>query len=378
MDGFYFGGSIISKAFLRSSILYYDSVIHYDVEKFFRFSTNPALYNYYKRVSPNLIPTVEGFYKDTQLFRQEGLLKLAPLSGWTKQYRDVFLHLANLFPSPEFMQIAKSLDFQRLIVLHNGYGKTPIPENTDYIKSEDFGFGAHYVENSIFLDTPKEDVSNYPEYVMQSIGREVTYGLLGASEFGAIPFSDLISYTKSLEWLIRQLMHKTFEYNLMQKFPDYKSTAVKEIIKITVPNFSEIPDEELIEFRSRRQSELIAFRSTINNALNELSLTDKINEKLISSVHDKINPRISDLRDTIEEQINDLRKKRIENVVATSINIFGFAILPYEAVILSTMLIMGKIATDEIGGLLDKLRTRKNGLYLLWELNKLDRNISAH
>ena len=343
----------------------------YDVDKFFKPESN----------FPPLSRHIHDFYKDTKILRDEGLLRLVPISSWIDKYDDVFSHLIVRHfsePTPYLYKLTNLLENRRLIFFHD-FVKMAIgsyEERVRRIRPEKFGMGEAYSEDYRTRTPPldEERLESYRHYIRMAAGREVAYGLLGSVEFNAVPFSDLGIYTQYLNWLLFRLSHNE---PLREKFriQEYPVRIVREALRLQVPTFENIPDEELLEFREKRKDEIGAFRKVVDEIVDELQFTETSSmdeERLQSSIRSRLQPRISDLEKTLEEKVLETKKKRTENIAIGIINLAAFAYLPFEAVILPTILAFAKFTTDEIGSLLERVRLKKNGLYLLWEMGKQD------
>jgi hypothetical protein len=398
MKGFYFGGSLIDKNSLRAAALYYDSVIHYDVAKFFK--------PFYGK-SVDVTKAIDKFYKDTKAFVDEGILTFIPISAWIDKYGNLLSNTAKqyFFHSDTLLyEIANSMEANRLIVLHS-FGKQTFPTPPqEFPENKRLGPFAYYSDSNAFQNVPSKYWGlPYKNFVTMAIGREVAYGLFGSVEFNAVPFTDLIIYSRCLDRLLYQLcisqegiFSQSFPHPVLRQLEnekiskeristiqelttynrEYQSRVVQEAIRITVPAFQSLPDNEILEFRERRKDELISFRKTVDKIVADMQDVDlsKINEiELRLMINKKIQVQLSDLEKTLEEKVTEAKKKRIENATLTSISIAAFAFLPFEAVILPSILALGKWTTDEINGLIDRIKIKKNGLYVLWELGKLNK-----
>ena len=205
----------------------------------------------------------------------------------------------------------------------------------------------------------------------------MTYGLFGSVEFGATPFSDLRSFSKNLDWLLYKLLEYRQYFGDVKEVDEfinqYQLETVNEAINLIIPTFYSLPDEELLEFREKRTDELTLFRKTIDELSEELQLLDlsKSSQKHTKTlIRTKLRPKISELEKVFDEKVKDMQKKRIENVILSTISLSAFAYLPFEAVILPIIMAYGKWASDEIGYFVEKMHGRKNGLYFLWDLNQ--------
>jgi len=379
MKGFYFGGTMIDRTYLRAAVLYYDFILHYDVEKFFKpFSNEWPLEEY-----------IDEFYSDTKIFRNERLLRFIPIAAWVEKYGDVFSSLIKdnfAISDPELDKLTNITENRRLIYFHD-FVKFPSSMWPIYEKRmkevtiEKAGIEPGYSERAIsrlrsnepgyFTEARLNEA--FAENIKIAAGRETVYGLIGSIEFNAVPFTDMSIYTQYFNYLLLKLANNEQLADEYYRHVD-QIKVVTEALKIGVPAFDNLPDEELLKFRDQRKSELDAFRQAINDLTEEvqtLEIADNVEKHLKTVIRSRVNPKIADLKEVVDEKAIELKKKRIENIAIATVNLIAFTYLPFETLVLPSILALAKFTTDEIGMLLERQKYKKNGLYILWDLQKV-------
>ena len=193
MKGYYFGSSFIDKTSLSASVLYYDSIIHYDAGQYFAASTHASLA--YQRAAGI-------FEREVQRFIAEKYLRLIPLNAWAGRYRDVARYLLNAHFLPvndlQVTNIKRLAEIRHLVVLFET-GRAMQQAN---LRPGSPNVYTDYIDTRPFVNMPP----NINMYILSALGREITYGLLGAVEFDAAPFSDSGIYSDTLTWLLLRML----------------------------------------------------------------------------------------------------------------------------------------------------------------------------
>lgn len=412
MKSFYFGSTFINRDSLRTSLLYYDSIVHYDVKAFFE-----KFYNTNSKIKT----AIDEFESDTHILRQEGALKLIDLNMWVHRYGQAFESLANsefLNRSPMLYRLLNSSQAPRLIVLYS-YGKMvsalPLEPAENSIcngkgSTDNQDFFSKWGKQDIYY-CEKDALSFKPdchygfdlkEYVKISIAREVAYGLLGSVEFNAVPLTDCEVYAKFLEYVLYNLTgYKTngiYSGATLHLLPDKLSKCgvsdnilecvknlikqkyatrnmiVEEFARIELPAFENLPDEELLKIRDQCHSSIDAFREEIDTLQKFIEEEDDdakiIKKKVQEAIRNKLSPKVRDLKKEISEQADKIRRKRVTNIICTAATISGYYFLPFEVLILPFLALDGKIISDELNYILDNLYKRKHSMYFTIQLSR--------
>ena len=152
--------------------------------------------------------------------------------------------------------------------------------------------------------------------------------------------------------------------------PDNRAEPVQEALKITVPAFEGLPEDELLAFRLRRRDELRAFRQVLDDFTTQVratSLQGEALEEVERQICARLRPCIEDLERTVEEQAETARSRRGEQVSVISLDLTAFVTWPLEAIVLPSILRVGKWPAEQIEALRERIRLRRNGVYFLWE-----------
>lgn len=412
MKGFYFGSTFINRDSLRASLLYYDSIAHYDVKAFFE-----KFYN----TNGKIKDVIDEFERDNQILRQEGVLELIDLNTWVHKYGETFKSLSNsefLKHSPMLYRLLNSSEAPRLIVLYS-YGKivSALPlepvENSicnGKVSTDSQNYFSKWGKQDIYY-CEKDALSFKPdchygfdlkEYVKISIGREVAYGLLGSVEFDAVPLTDCGTYAKFLEYILYNLVgdkingiysgvtphplpeklskcgapNNILEYVkdlITQKYAT-RNMIVEEFARIELPAFENLPDEELLKIRDQCHSSIDAFREEVDTLQTFIEEEDDdakiIKKKVRETIRTKLSPKVSDLKKAISEQADEIRRKRVANLACTAATMSGYYFLPFEVLILPFLILEGKLISDELNYFFDNLHRRKHSMYFTIQLNR--------
>ncbi len=398
MKGYYFGSSFIDKTSLSASVLYYDSIIHYDAGQYFAASTHASLA--YQRAAGI-------FEREVQRFIAEKYLRLTPLNAWAGRYRDVARYLLNAHFLPvndsQVTNIKRLAEIRHLVVLFET-GRAMQQAN---LRPGSPNVYTDYIDTRPFVNMPP----NINMYILSALGREITYGLLGAVEFDAAPFSDSGIYGDTLTWLLLRMLKADAPASAadgeadaavnkgleplagsaeeavnkgleplagsaeeavnkglkplvggaegMVAQPESRPEPVQEALKITVPAFEGLPEDELLAFRLRRRDELRALRQVLDDFTTQaraMSLQGEALGELQRGICARLRPCTDDLERAVREQAETARSRRGEPVSAISLELTAFITWPLEAILLPSILRVGKWPAEQIEALRERIR----------------------
>jgi hypothetical protein len=365
-----------------------------------------------------------------QRFIAEKYLRLIPLNAWAGRYRDIARYLLNAHFLPvndsQVTNIKRLAEIRHLVVLFET-GRAMQQAN---LRPNSPNVYTDYIDTRPFVNMPP----NINMYILSALGREITYGLLGAVEFDAAPFSDSGIYSDTLTWLLLRMLkadapasgaageagaaldkglkplaggvEETVNQGLkplaggaeetvnkgleplvggaedgvedgaedgaeeMVARPDNRSEPVREALKICVPAFEGLPEDELLAFRLRRRDELRAFRQVLDDFTTQVrasALGGEALEEVERQICARLRPCIADLERTVGEQAETARNRRGEQVSVISLDLTAFVTWPLEAIVLPSILKVGKWPAEQIEALRERIKLRRNGVYFLWE-----------